>query len=406
MTQGDVDQPTAPLSRFTLAQDAMAPVHAFDDIPVVPALSETGMIVTGGPIWPDWQAAHRLRHNRNFRAVDSRPPDPADLRDFDEAAIWGGHVVPHFGHWLAEHGTRVLAATRARPQDRMLFTVAPNAGSDAAGEPQQFFWQCLKWLGVDADRVHLVRRALRVRRLHAVAMAEQWDGVMPSGGYLDLLDQNAARQGLDIAPDQIVYVARDGMIGRGEGGNAGEAYVVRCLKALGVRVIRPEALALEDQLRHYASARLLIFAEGSALHGWQLLGRIDQHVVVLNRRAQMRIGHAALMPRTTRLTYVEATRAIIAVQWPTGKFWMVRAISLYDLPALFEAFAHLGLSLGKVWDQPAFEKARDADMANWIALRLSPGQPIARNASIGHVRGGLARHGLSHLIPLVPEPQT
>lgn len=371
-----------------------APVR-FEDIPVVPITSEDRMIFRGGPVWPDWEGAVSLRHQRSGLAVDQKPDcDPDRLENFARPAIWGGHFANHFGHFLAEHSTRLLVAARARPDLPILMTLPPGMGP---GKLPRFFWQVLNWYGIDGKKIHFVSSPLKVQELWAVPMAEQWANVPPSEAYLDLLDDNARRQGLMADPGGVVYVARDRFEQTAEGHNAGETYLTSLLPQLGVSVLRPEAAGLQEQMKAYQGAHTLIFAEGSAMHGRQLLGRCDQHIVVLNRRPRMRIALSALHPRCRTLSYAEVTRGAASVLWPHGAPWIVRAISVYDTERLLQVFAALGVPLADLWDQDDYLKARDGAIRTWMQIRFHPDQPIDHGKSLEQVVQEFRALNLGHL---------
>ena len=64
-------------------------------------------------------------------------------------------------------------------------------------------------------------------------------------------------------------------------GFAGEAYLEQVLERIGIGVIRPEKFSIAEQMATYRAAQTLMFAEGSALHGAQLLGRALGDVVAI-----------------------------------------------------------------------------------------------------------------------------
>ncbi len=146
---------------------------------------------------------------------------------------------------------------------------------------------------------------VRVRQLYVATQAEQLPNVGPCDAYLDLLDGNWKSKQLRPIGARVVYVSRSSLTTKGC--HAGQAYLCSVLQQLGVSVIWPEAMPLKEQLQRYAGAEKLVFAEGSAIHGRQLLGRLDQDILVLNRRPRSRIGWASLMPRCRRLTYAEVS---------------------------------------------------------------------------------------------------
>lgn len=395
----ELDTPTPGL--FVYNRQHLAPLTCFADVPVMPVTQKVGMVLLGGPVWPDWQGAGPLRHNRSGRPVDREPPiPPTPLIEFPAPATWGGHAVPHFGHFIVEHSTRILQARVEHGDKKMLFTLQPG---HHAHQMPAFFWQILAWYGVAAQQATFVTAPLQVRELWAAPMAEQWDRVPTSEGYLSLLSENAAARGLTPRKNAILYVARDRMEATAEGHNAGEPYLASVLEKLGVTVIRPETLSLRGQLEYYQGAETLVFAEGSALHGLQLLGRQNKTVIVLNRRPNMRIGLSAIQPRVTTLAYAEVTRGTAAVLWPNGSPWMVRALSFYDVDCLLATFEQLGVPLSRFWDNTAYLAARDRAIRTWIKLRFNPRVAIDHSASARRVRQEFTDLGLHHFVNELPQ---
>ena len=62
-----------------------------------------------------------------------------------------------------------------------------------------------------------------------------------------------------------------------------ENEIAENLRSEGYSVFSPELHSFEEQLHHYASAELLIFTEGSALHAYALVARKGQKVFVIQR---------------------------------------------------------------------------------------------------------------------------
>lgn len=397
----EANRPSSAPGVFLYPRKALPALSRFDDIPVVPVSKAENMVMLGGPVWPNWKQAAPLRHNRSAVPVDQHPPAyPDQQQPFDTPATWGGHAVSHFGHFIVEHGTRILQARAEHGDKTMLFTLEPNGSADKL---PRFFWQILDWFQVPAAQVKFVHTPLRVKELWAAPMAEQWAHVPTSEGYLDLLDANTEAQKLASKPNKVVYVARDAMQATAEGHNAGEPYLTSVLEKMGVTVIRPEAMPLRKQLEYYHGAETLIFAEGSALHGRQLLGRRDQTIVVLNRRPNMRIGLSAIQPRVDTMAYAEATKGTASVLWPNGNPWLVRAISLYDEEMLLATFDALGVPLSRHWDHSAYVAARDTAIRRWIEIRFAPNQPIDHAASARRVRQEFTALGLEHLLDELPK---
>lgn len=96
----------------------------------------------------------------------------------------------------------------------------------------------------------------------------------PPDWHLDLLEEVERLNRLAPIQNDVVYVSRNGYLAMGKGGTAGEAALTDALSRAGVAVLDPARTTLGTQMALYAGAKLFVFAEGSAIHGRQLLGRV------------------------------------------------------------------------------------------------------------------------------------
>ncbi len=361
---------------------APPPMAVFHDITVLPhdrrdlGRARNGAVIRStrsGPLWPDFDARTWERHNLNGVPFDDAPePSVGPIQRIETPSVWLGYMAPHFGHLVAEHVTRVLWSRALRPRDQCLVT-APTTRWSQPTLPR-YAWEVLAWLGLPRRQVRIIDRPVLARELRVVPQAEVHVEPGPDPAYLDLLDRHVAGSGLAPVQSGALYVTRLGMLAKRTGSNAGEAYLVERLRAAGVAILDPARAPLREQLARYAGARTLIFAEGSAIHGRQLLGRLDQRIVVLNRRVGPRtVGTAALSPRCADLAYVAATRVECAPMRADGSEHVPRAIAFYDTDALLAGLAGIGIDLARGWNSGAYRTACEADVATWIGqLRGDP----------------------------------
>lgn len=162
-----------------------------------------------------------------------------------------------------------------------------------------------------------------------------------------------------------LYVHRLGQLAQGNGSIAGEGVVVDALRKAGVAVMDPAKEPLADQLSRYAGARLLVFAEGSALHGRQLLGRIDQDILVINRRPGGTMAWAQIGPRCRQLTFAEVGRAFLCPVGADGTQLLQHGVTLANPAQLISAFAGHGIDLAQTLNAAMFAEAEKADLAIW-----------------------------------------
>jgi hypothetical protein len=332
------------------------------------AAEATGM---GGPVWPQSFEDSRLRYrSRGFVADRMLAPVERPEAVIEEPCIWGGYLHTHFGHLIAEHLGRLLWARHMWPAHPAVFVAKPRTQVERL---PSHVGQILEWYGVRPSGLHVVDRPTLVRELCVAAQAEPYRASRPSPSYLDLLDEHVRRSGLRAEASDVLYVTRANILATLRGGHVGETYVVRVLGEAGARVLDPAALPLRQQLAAYAGARHLVFAEGSAVHGRQLLGRIDQRITVVNRRVGSGLARKNLAPRCSRLAYVAPNRLTLMPVMLPGHFADAYALTFYDVPKLHEAFADMGVPLARLWSQRAYEEACEAELATWAAaVRKGP----------------------------------
>ena len=340
----------------------MSDVKAFSDVPVMPlqAFSEHDPI--GGPVWPDFEAQTTARFCRHHGVpVDSPPSLEPCLTEIEEDAVWGGYIHPHFGHLIAEHLTRILPSIHALPNDLVLFTI--EKGRDPESVPG-FFYDILQWYGLPRERVRIIARPTMVRKLSVIPQGEVLWGKSPDGSYLDLLDALPDRNGINPISEEVLYVARMGLVTKGQGSHLGEGYLIQLLKELGVTILDPTLLSLREQLEYYTGAKTLIFAEGSAIHGRQLLGRVRQDVYVLKRRVRY-LARPMMRPRVRRLTYVNANGGILRVRDRDNNGFPHLNAVFYQTEPLLSCFESMGLNLREKWNQDDYLSAALGDAAQW-----------------------------------------
>ncbi|MFN6924650.1 MAG: glycosyltransferase 61 family protein [Tabrizicola sp.] len=341
----------------------LAPMQLFRDVAVVPVSKVQRSVPIGGPIWHYFDAQVRARHCRYGRPADQNPQVPVQTIPVDQPAIWGGHLAHHFGHLVAEHLTRLPQSLRDRPGDLLLFTIEP--GADASNLPGHV-WDVLDWHGVPRDRVHLVTVPVLARELRVAAQGETLGQRPTSPQYLDMLEERARQNGLRPEPNRLVFVTRAGLVNAGRGGHAGETYLVELLPQLGVQVMDPARMPVRAQMSLYAGAEVLVFSEGSALHGRTLLGRVQQEIHVLRRRSMRNIAHSQLAPRCSRLVYHQVLAGRLGCATETRGSRPDLEVALYDVEILFHVFAGLGIDLRPHWDDAAYRQAVSNDLAGWM----------------------------------------
>lgn len=378
----------------------LEPLMCMRDVPIMPTTLSEKTLYNGGPYWPNWYKQFMPRHSRNgLRMNSTLVPIPDNLPRIDESLIWGGTVHRHFGHQVAEYSTRVLQAATTLPNFRILFSLWSGGEID---QIPSFFWQIMDWYGISRDRVVFALTPFIASEIWVAAQSEQLGGPGPSQAYLRLLEENARERGMQPVAHRYLYVSREKMLFRGLATMLGEGYFSNCLRALGVHILVPEETTIVDQLSHYAGTEHLIFAQGSAMHGRQLLGFVDQHISVLQRRPHGRQGLMELLPRCTRLTYCETAKGTIARIQQDGSRDFVRGVSVYDTQTLLSSMARIGLDLRPVWNNEIYLRHCEADLETWTRAAFTANHqaktPMDWPASFESVRHDIEKAGFPHML--------
>ncbi len=147
------------------------------------------------------------------------------------------------------------------------------------------------------------------------------------------------------------------------------------------------------QMALYAGARLLIFAEGSAMHGRQLLGRVDQKILVLRRRPQSRMAWAQLEPRCRKLKYALIIKAFAMPLPPQGVPVHPYGIAFYNKDPLLNTLRRNGIDITPYWGEEAYRQAMKVDAHAWYRGVMRR-RIIHRKKTLAHIRTAFDTAGI------------
>lgn len=374
--------------------NSLPAVLAFENVLVTPSPDRK----TPGVLWPDFDQQTYARLYHSDRPICTPPViTSGKLRIFDAPAIFVSMYDNHFGHTVAETVPRLAQALADCPEDwPLVFTCRQKL---VPPDLSPMFRAVMDWLDVPLERILLCSEQTVFRQLHVAAQAEHLNSRQPtSDHYLDLLETRVHHKLPDAPKEGIAFISRAALPAR-KGIHAAEGYLGDCLRQLGVQVVYPEELPLAEQMHLYASRCHLVFSEGSAIHGRQLIGRQDQHISVLRRRKGSRIAQAQIEPRCTKLDYVSCYGGALSVTGSNGKPVLHAMVSLYRVERLHAYFDSIGVPLRTIWNDADYREARDRDVLRWLNemynLRLT--RWLRPTNAPDHILQQLDALGLGHL---------
>jgi len=194
--------------------------------------------------------------------------------------LFGGVLYAHFGHFLVESISRIWAASHIASYESIVFI--PRAqGMKIPRFIEDFF----KLVGIETA-LTIVESTLKVERLWVP------DQLVDPGSFM-LVGHPFVRSlvgGLGRHREGFpkkVYVSRS-KLPLPQGGIVFESKLEAMLEEQGYKIVNPESLSIADQLDLYFNAEDLVFAEGSAMHLYALVGNPNQKTFIVWRRAKAR----------------------------------------------------------------------------------------------------------------------
>jgi hypothetical protein len=332
-----------------------------------------GELFNGGPVLGEDRFSVRLRHTRYRRPVDQFDPQATYSHHLPGDWIYGGPAHEHFGHVMSEMVHRLLPSRRLFGDGGIIFIGTeddePVTGFESL---PTFFQEILDYLAIDPDSVRVLHRNHIVERLHIVEQGSDF-GSGPKPGYLAELRRFSVPRlqgmaGLPGPPADAVYVSRSGI--EPSGGFLGERLLDEALEAAGFRIFRPEVHPFAVQLAVYRRAKLLLFAEGSACHGTELLGKAMMRTCLLlsRRESHLDIFSGILAPRARVFGQIEVGRTIgTAVAHPEdGQPLDHLGVSLIDAAQLSAFLLSHGAAAPIGLDGARYAEAARQDFATYL----------------------------------------
>lgn len=243
------------------------------------AVMSHGLVIGEGA--PDY-----FGHFRKHKNVIDRRVQRARIKSGGQhlSGLWlyGGMLLPHFGHLLSECVHRLWAWRECGDCQGVLFVVPPKFHTEAM---PAYVYDVLAYFGVHAKKIRFVFNNTVVEQL---VVPEQLSGLgMPAvGAYNDFLAQLKAEHAPVPAPTKL-FVSRRGYLEKGR--LAGMDYLASMLHDCGYTEFTPQDHSFESQLHYISEAEKIIFEEGSAIHLLDALPRIKAQVFIIKRRPKYKL---------------------------------------------------------------------------------------------------------------------
>jgi len=286
----------------------------------------------GGVLLPN--SFPELRHLRYNHPVDKLPSE-GSFNNYDSNAYnYVGPIYHDFGHTLAEFVHRIIPSRQLKNGLPNLFIATVNSPKKFLDYPD-YILEIYKFLGVNELNSTIVSTPTTVKSLTMTSQGSNL-GWGPSEEYLKMLGEYSIPKLNEIYEGEsrwdLVYVSRSSYR---LGSYLGESYVEKFLENQGYYIFKPENFSFSFQMDVYRKADKIIFTEGSACHGVELLGRNIGECTYINRRASHNeIFKRVLSPRASKFNSLNNNYFLGSLQINNGNLIERCGITLFHEESL------------------------------------------------------------------------
>lgn len=323
----------------------------------------------GGVVFDQGEPGQKnmLRQTRYWEPCDSFQAEKSDSFRLPGSYIYGGPIYNHFGHFMSEMVHRIVRGRNIWSGCKFLFVTAKGAPSSKDYLPS-YIKEILNFAGIADNEYDIISEDCTVEHLLVVEAGSDFGGG-PKAGYLDeLAAWGAGRISADKDAAKRLFVSR-ARIKQG-GFFLGETYIEQWLASAGFLAFHPEKFSFRDQLQAYLSAENIIFSEGSACHGAELLGAdsIGRCLVLTRRASHQEIFSRVLQPRSkefqSHIVGRDLGTALVRTEsnTPLPEF----SVSLIDPVVIRQSLEEFGCPITERFDIEAYEHAAQGDLDAYI----------------------------------------
>jgi hypothetical protein len=291
-------------------------VEQFSDIHLIPLLEEDGPDRQRGGCLANGHAlecASQLR-GRKTQYITTEKESTWSLgerqspKKLSGTWMFGGFWFHHFGHFMSETTPRLWPLLQEDPP-KIEGIVFVGGASDSTKSPQQNKEIIDIISGDICYPIKVCNTPWIVEKLLVPSQASTLGPLSePSNYYLELLKRRQPDK--KCKEHKNIYVSRSKI--KSTSRLIGEKFIESVPKEAGYFIYHPQEHSIRDQINMYACAESLIFCEGSAIHGAELLGEIQADCYILSRGGlrshRLRAMSSILRKRSKSLTVFSDVR--------------------------------------------------------------------------------------------------
>lgn len=364
--------------------------RTFDNVRVQ-ALRHPVLDYLGGPVLLE-PTSTQFRHKRHDRPFDSFDLDAEFDNYVNGNWVYIGPKYHHFGHIMSEMVHRIVPSKILFPDNQNYLLVTTGDDEEASFESLcPTYQEVLEFCGISPSQITTLNTNSIIEELSICEQGSNFGG-HPTPWYLDMLREFSGRRLDEIHGSRHssprVYVSKS-RIPHG-GTILGERYLEGLLAEEGFLIFHPQEFPLSVQMDVYRKAQALVFSEGSACHGVELLGAgMLGRTFVLIRRPEMRDGLASILqPRSQQIHMLLDTFLLgtILVHAETRQLHTEFSVSLADVDGLVASFRKHELARLDGMDVRDYFQAAEEDLRAYFCFHMGTDIGAVDPWRVGEVR--------------------
>jgi len=241
-----------------MVRDGAPPIESFDDVLAMPGLQalyrRTGERIdsTNRTIVPSdaavTKASYEVLLKKEFRFSPPSINPPAEFNSVEHEVLYAGTLFDHYGHFLTDSMARLWCREGHLRDLPVVFLAHGRPIHFKAALDRDYVARILAALEINRERVIVVDRPMLFKRVLAPRPAmEHSFGIFrtmdrPHRKVAERLRQKTSSTG------PPVYLSRGGLENSRRFASAADVEIETFLAARGFRIVRPETLALHEQI--------------------------------------------------------------------------------------------------------------------------------------------------------------
>lgn len=272
-------------------------------------IKESGIISKGRYIYNDIEAETNV-----FGGLYQY--NQKDLINIKKKVVYLGYISNHWGHFLVDFSTRLWYFLKNDDKNlEYVYVIKENAKFELINNIKRFF----SLLGLDINRIHFINKPTKFDDV-IVPEPSYITNKYYSQEFLEIFDRVAESVQIDNTKKyEGCYLTRSNWY-KSKNTEIGEDVLIQLFKENGYKIVSPEKLTLDEQIRYIRQSKIVAGITGTITHN-MLFAQNNQKLVIFNKTYNFNSMQKDInIIRKLDITYVDSYISILPVPLGNGPF--------------------------------------------------------------------------------------